>query len=101
MKRLTLILAAALCAAPLAAATAQQSPDSAQVRIAATSASGSPVGTTLPGPRVSLAYQQVAPTPAPSRLSEHATFQEGGRHTYTISTLALVLGVIIIVLLIR
>ena len=99
--RAVAVLAAALCAAPLAESAAQQAPDSARVAEPASSASVSSPST-LPGPRLSPQFQRVEPTLARSTTSETSSLAVAdGQHTIVISTLVLVLGVIILVLLIK
>jgi hypothetical protein len=99
--RAVVVLVAALCAAPLAESAAQQAPDSARVAVPASSASVSSPST-LPGPRLSPQFQRVEPTLARSPTSETSSLAVAdGQHTIVISTLVLVLGVIILVLLIK
>ena len=97
--RTVVVLAAALCVAPLAVSAAQQAPDSARVAVPASSASVSSPSA-LPGPRLSPQFQRAEPTLARSTTSETSSLAvAGGQHTIVISTLVLVLAVIIIVLL--
>lgn len=91
--RAVVVLAAALCAAPLAVSAAQQAPDSARVAVSASSASVSSPSA-LPGPRLSPQFQRAEPTLGSSFAAA------SGQHTIVISTLVLVLAVIIIVLLV-
>lgn len=93
----------ALCAAPLCGLAAQQGPDSTSVATPAVQAPApiaTSTGSSLTGPRRVAVAARADLSPAPSRTAERAYVQEGGRHTITVSTLALVLGVIILVLLI-
>ena len=96
------ILAAVLCAIPLAVSAAQQdasapsapSAPSAAPAAQAAPAQVSPPVTPLPVPGPALSPQFDRSLPAPSLAAS------GGSHTIVISTLALVLGIIIIVLLV-
>ena len=97
--RAVVILAAALCAAPLAVSAAQQAPGSARVAVPASSA-GVSSPRALPGPRLSPEFQRAEPTLARSTTSEGSSLAVAGSHTIVISTLVLVLAVIIIVLLV-
>jgi hypothetical protein len=90
--RAVVVLAAALCAAPLAVSAAQQAPDPARVTPASSAGASSP--SALPGPRLSPEFTRAEPTLALSTTS-------AGQHTIVISTLALVLAVILLVLLIK
>lgn len=93
------VLLVALCAAvsPLAA---QQAADT--VVTDTTSVQANPVSTSLPGPQLPPYVQSVRPVDA--RVTERGVAPlaaQGGQHTIVISTLALVLAVVIIVLLVK
>lgn len=99
--RTALILIGVLCVAAATPLAAQQASDSARAAVT-TAAPASPTSTTLPGPRVSAPqFQSYEPTLARSSASEHSSLALAGSHTIVISTLALVLIVIIVVLLVR
>ena len=91
------ILAAVLCAAPLTVLAAQQPTVSAPIAAppAAPAQVSAPVAPLpVPGPALSPQFERTAPALARSPMAA------GGNHTIVISTLALVLGIIIIVLLV-
>ncbi|MGB7211445.1 MAG: hypothetical protein WBC97_02355 [Gemmatimonadales bacterium] len=85
----------ALCAAVPAALAGQQVADSARP-----AASVSAPVPSAPEPHASPLFQRDDHVPASSRASAVSPYFAGGdNHTFTISTLALVLGVVILVLL--
>ena len=95
-------LATLLCVAPLTVAAAYQAPDSAFAPVptpnpAQISSPSSPP----PGPRLSSQFERADPILIPSNTSRQSFFvDEGGHHTFVISTLALVLGIVLLVVLI-
>lgn len=96
----TLFLTLALIGAAPMMAVAQQPAESGPVtQTAPTVASPTGTVTVAPrsGPRVVAAPARVEPT---ARADGAVEPMQGRRHTFTISTLALVLGVVILVLLI-
>jgi len=97
------LAAAVLTAALFGAVTPVAAQQSADVEVTdTTSPRASAPATVLPGPRVPALVQPVRPMEA--RISTERAWPlaaQGGRHTIVISTLALVLAVIIIVLLIK
>lgn len=97
---LFVVVAHTTAAAQVAVSAAQQAPDSARVAEPASSASVSSPST-LPGPRLSPQFQRVEPTLARSTSETSSLAVADGQHTIVISTLALVLAVIIIVLLVK
>lgn len=99
--RTAMILVAMSCVVAVTPLPSQQAPDSTRVAGETAAQAGTP-STTLPGPRVRPPFPSVdaeleARITSPVRPSPLAA--QGGRHTIVISTLALVLGIIIIVLL--
>ena len=100
MRKRELILIAALCAAAVTPLWGQQAADSART-IPASSPRSAPAST-LPGPRVISPFQRVQPRLAPTTTTrQHSSFMDAsGDHTIVISTLALVLATIIVVLLV-
>ena len=99
--RSILALAAVLCAAPLTVSAAQQAPEAALVAAPAAPAQVSAPDTPLSGPRVAPQFQRAEPTLAPSNAADRSalkTFHK--KDTIVLSTLALVLVVVIIVLLV-
>jgi hypothetical protein len=89
---LFVLVAHTTAAAQQAASAAQQAPDPARVTPASSAGASSP--SALPGPRLSPEFTRAEPTLALSTTS-------AGQHTIVISTLALVLAVILLVLLIK
>lgn len=102
------MLVAFVFATAIAPASAQQSPDPAGVAgLGATQAGPSAVtppveGSAAPaGPRLTPAFQEFTPDLPRGNAPENAALAvRGGQHTIVISTLVLVLGIIILVLLI-
>jgi Flp pilus assembly protein TadB len=99
MKRVVLVLVAALCALALVPRAAAQ-----QAAGPASAASGAPVSSpsaAQTGPRVQPEWRSFEPTLADSTASQRASnMSSGGSHTIVISTLALILIVVIVVLLV-
>lgn len=96
--RLAAILAT-LCATALSPLAAQ-GPDSTRAATADTSRATAP-STSLSGPRVQAKWQRYEPSLAP-RASERALPQEGETHTIKLTTLAIILiAVIVLLLLVR
>jgi hypothetical protein len=97
---LFVLMAHTTAAAQQAVSAAQQAPDPTRVTVPASSA-GVSSPSALPGPRLSPEFQRAEPTLARSTASEGSFLAvASGQHTIVISTLALVLAVIIIVLLV-
>ncbi len=97
-----LVLAASLVATLPAIASAQIGTDAARVETAQTTEQPAAVAPATSGPRVQTTRfahdtQELVPKSAVARL---APVNEGGSNTFTITTLALVLGIILIVVLI-
>ena len=95
-----LALATVLGAAAITPLVGQQAPDSTRVAPAISPRASAP--STIPlGPRLSSPFQRTEPRLAPSSAA-HRSFSafEGGQHTIVISTLAIVLAAIIVVLLV-
>jgi len=94
----SIIILAALCAAPLTVAAAQQitdaAPTTAAPAIQATEASPAS------GPRMAPPMQREEPKLAPSRTAARSAYLHKENHTIVLSTLALVLAVVLIVVLI-
>ncbi len=90
--------AALLAAAPGAAAAARQQPDSTRPARADTAAAP-PAREAPVGPRRDTRWQPFRPALTPA-ANETGAFQEGGMHTLRISTLAIVLIAVIVLLLI-
>lgn len=98
--RVAVILIAMSCAAAVTPVLAQQAPDAARVT-ETSSAQASAPSTAQPGPRLSPQFQRFEPSVAPSNASGSSSLAAAeGTHTIVISTLALVLIAVIIVLLI-
>lgn len=101
--RTAMFLVAVSCVVAVTPLPSQQAPDSTRVAGESAAQASAPT-TTLPGPRLRPPLPSVeAELDArinPLRASPPAA-QGGGRHTIVISTLALVLGIIIIVLLVK
>lgn len=100
----SLLLAAVAAVARPGAATAQDSARSAAARqvTSAAPAAAEPPGARLSGPRVPLVWSTYQPAAFPDMAAtggEPAT-AAAGTHTIRVSTLALVLGVLVLVLLI-
>ena len=97
--RILLVFAAAWCVAAMAPVAAQQASQSAR----GTAISPAPAPPQrLPGPRLAPQFQGFEPRftrVETSRSSSGAAVDEGGQHTIVISTLALVLAAVIVVLL--
>ncbi|OGU03351.1 MAG: hypothetical protein A2085_07680 [Gemmatimonadetes bacterium GWC2_71_10] len=93
------VIVGALCAAPLFGLAAQQASDSARVLAPARDSVVQSSSAPATGPRLAPAVSRAELSPAPIRAADSAYLQSG-RHTFTISTLALVLGVVVLVLLI-
>ena len=99
--RNVLVLAAALCVLPLSSVAAQQATESARVPVSALTESVNVPADPLP---VSTSFMLQRPemlaaislTPAPSLAAPPAA----GQHVFVVSTLALVLGIILLVVLI-
>jgi hypothetical protein len=96
-----LALAVSLSAAMPAIAAAQLGTEPARVEAVAAAEPGTAVAPQAAGPRVTSHFthdtQVLMPKSAIARL---APADEGGNHTIVISTLALVLGIILIVVLV-
>ena len=98
--RATAILLAVWCIAAVAPLPAQQALDSARVVPASTAQASAPTAP-APGPRLAPRFERGEPSLAPSNSSVASPLAvQGGRHTIVISTLALVLIVVIVVLLV-
>ena len=99
--RSVVLLAAVLCALPLSGAAAQQVSDSTKVPVPALTESVNVPANQVPAP-TSLMLQRQEPlpsvrlAPAPSLAAPPAE----GQHVFVVSTLALVLGIILLVVLI-
>jgi len=100
MRKREIILIAALCAAAVTPLWGQQASDSA--RAVPVSPARSPSAAALPGPRLVPQFQRVEPRLASrATTSQRPAFMDaGGQHTIVVSTLALVLAAIIVVLLV-
>jgi hypothetical protein len=97
---LFVLVAHARAAAQQAASAAPQAPAVSGATVPASSVSVSSPSA-LPGPRLSPEFQRAEPTLARSTTFEGSSLAvASGQHTIVISTLALVLAVIIIVLLV-
>jgi len=115
--RTVFMLAAMLCALPLGGAAAQQASDSLRVPVPALTESVNVPASPLPAP-TSVVLQRQESLPAPTSVVLQrpeplpavrlnltpapalAAPAVAGQHTFVISTLALVLGIILIVVLI-
>ena len=100
--RATMALAAILCAAAVTTLAGQQAPVSAGAARTGSALASSPTPWLL-GPRLSPQFARFEPNLAePTSGEARRAFlaAEGGQHTIVISTLAVVLGAIIVVLLI-
>jgi hypothetical protein len=98
--RNVLVLAAALCVLPLSSVAAQQATDSARVPVSALTESVNVPADPLPAPTSFMLQRPemlaaISLTPAPSLAAPPA-----GQHVFVVSTLALVLGIILLVVLI-
>ena len=98
MQRVVTVLVVALCAMALPSLAAQQvsvPPSAARANVAPASAASTP----LPGPRLQPEWRRYEPSVSDSTASGNGSTMSSGRHTIVISTLALVLIVVIVVLL--
>jgi hypothetical protein len=101
MKRVVLVLVAALCALALVPLAAAQQADRPAATATAGTAPVSSPSAAQTGPRVQPEWRSFEPTLADSSASQGASnISSGGSHTIVISTLALILIVVIVVLLV-
>lgn len=103
--RTAMILGAVLYAAASTPLAAQQVGDSARVARPTSAGAGTTTATTAStteGPRAAPRFQSFTPSLERSHTSATPSpMREGGSHTIVISTLALVLIIVIVVLLVR
>jgi hypothetical protein len=101
--RTVCILAAVLCALPLSGAAAQQASDSVKVPVPALTESVNVPANPVPAP-ASLVLLREEPLPTfrfnLASVPALAAPPAAGQHTFVVSTLALVLGIILLVVLI-
>lgn len=97
----TMILIPLLCVAVTTTSAQQAAPDSTRVLETSAIESSGP-SATLSGPRLApQRFQSIEPTrPYTNAVMDSPAAVQGGRHTIVISTLALVLATIIVVLLV-
>lgn len=101
--RTACILAAVLCALPLSGVAAQQATDSVRVPVPALTENVNVAANQVQAP-TSIVLQREEPLPTyrfnPTSEPALAAAPAAGQHTFVVSTLALVLGIILLVVLI-